>query len=129
MLKLLLEALRREPLPVKNLDDVLSFEIYGLLTSDELQRKVEATMRKLWLRNAKAKFEHHVDQESGCVTYSVQVAGEVGFFRRRAATGALRRSVSVRMFTPGLTKTNLDFMPHATWGHGLITETSWKADV
>lgn len=115
-----------KPLVEKNLDEFLHFEIYGLFTGEELTRKVTAAMRKLKLRNATATVDHSIDPRDGTVWFRVHVMGEVGFFRRRAASGVLERRVCIAHFVPGTTSSIIEFQAHATWGHGLITKTSWR---
>lgn len=126
MLKRLLHALRPEPLPALCLDDYLSERLPGTYDSYELTDKVRRSMRKLGLRNATSEIHHFADAESGTVIFTVRVSGEVGFFRRRAASGYLGRAGNLVSELSGASKITIEFMPHAYWYCGYITWSSWR---
>lgn len=128
MLKRLLQALRPEPLLPLSLDAYLSKHLPGAgYDSYELTDKVRRTMRKLGLRNAKSEILHIADAESGSVVFTVKVSGEVGFFRRRAASGYLARAGDLVSDQSGTYKISIEYMPHAYWYCGYITWSSWRA--
>ena len=128
MLKRLLRALCPEPSLPLSLDAYLSKHLpCAAYDSFELTDKVRRAMRKLGLRKAKSEIFHFANAETGTSVFTVKVSGEIGFFRRRAASGVMAGSGDLVSEISGTSKISIEFMPHAYWCYGHITLTSWRA--
>lgn len=127
MLKRLLHALGPEPLPALSLDNYLSTRLPDTYDSYELADKVRRAMRKIGLRNGKAEIYHFADAVTGTVIFTVRVSGEVGFFRRRAASGYLGRAGNLASELSGTSTISIEYLPHAYWYCGSVTSSAWRA--